>query len=184
MIFRQLFKAHASPAPVRRVYDAIVAQARQPVLYAGLAVPDTVSGRFDMIVLHVFLVLDRLRQGDVAAREFAQSLTDELFSDMDRSLREMGVGDLSVAKKMRRMAEVFHGRLKAYGGVRTAGADDLAAVLKRNVYAGDDAPGNAQRLAAYVAALSRALAATAVAELIAGRVDFGGAAHIIDGEAS
>ena len=184
MIFRQLFKSHARAAPVRRVYDAIVAQARQPALYAGLAVPDTVSGRFDMIVLHVFVVLDRLRQGDAAARAFAQSLTDELFSDMDRSLREMGVGDLSVAKKVRRMAEVFHGRLTAYAAARTASAEDLAATLKRNVYAGEDAAGNARRLAVYVAAASHAIAGTAIADLMAGRVDFGGVQQMIDKEAS
>ena len=180
MNFRQWFKSEAPHAEVRGVYDAIVAQARQPALYAILDVPDTVSGRFDMIVLHAFVVLERLRGGDAEADAFAQHLTDELFNDMDRSLREMGVGDLSVAKKVRRMAEVFHGRLKAYGEAARGSDDDFAAALRRNVYAGDDKAGHAERLAAYVKAASEALAARPVADLLAGRAHFGGCEQAID----
>ncbi len=179
MIFRRWFKSEAPDAEVRGVYDAIVAQARQPALYARLAVPDTVSGRFDMIVLHAFLVLERLRAGEETAADFAQRLTDELFLDMDRSLREMGVGDLSVAGKVRRMAEVFHGRLKAYAAAWSGADGEFAAALRRNVYAGEDAGGNAERLAAYARAASRHLDGRPLDEIVAGRVDFGGAGALI-----
>jgi cytochrome b pre-mRNA-processing protein 3 len=178
MIFGQWFKSEAPGTQVRRVYDAIVAQARQPVLYRDLEVPDTVSGRFDMIILHAFLVLERLRREDEAAIRFAQDLTDELFRDMDRSLREMGVGDLSVGKKVRRMAEVFHGRLKAYAAAAPGAA--FTEVVKRNVYAGSDTAGNAGRLATYAQAAAHHMAEIPVARLMAGEVDFGGCEQLIE----
>ncbi len=87
------------------LYERIVAAARQEVFYAQWAVPDTVDGRFDMIALHLFLVLDRLKGEGPAVEAFRQVLTDTFFQDMDRSLREMGVGDISVGKKVRKMAE-------------------------------------------------------------------------------
>src|SRR5436305_13961508 len=118
-----------APAPEQRVYEAIVAAARHPRPYAEWAVPDTVDGRFDMISLYLFLVLDRLRGAEAP---FRQRLTDAFFADMDRSLREMGVGDLSVAKKIRKMAESFYGRIAAYDRAMTEGADALAAALARN----------------------------------------------------
>ena len=182
MIFRRWFKSEAPQAEVRGVYDAIVAQARQPAFYAALCVPDTVSGRFDMIVLHAFLVLERLRQGGEPAAGFAQALTDEMFLDMDRSLREMGVGDLSVAGKVRRMAEVFHGRLKAYTAAREDGDGAFAAALERNVYAGEDKAGNAERLAAYAETAARALAAVTPRDIVMGHVDFGAAEHLLEVE--
>jgi cytochrome b pre-mRNA-processing protein 3 len=91
-----------------------VAAARQEVFYARWAVPDTVDGRFDMIALHLFLVLERLKGEGQAVEDFRQVLTDTFFQDMDRSLREMGVGDISVGKKVRKMAEAFYGRVQAY----------------------------------------------------------------------
>ena len=109
MILKRFFQS--STLPVRPLYEAIVAAARHPVAYAEWGVPDTLDGRFDMITLHMFLVLDRLKGED---RAFRQELVDEFFRDMDRSLRELGVGDLSVGKKVRKMAEVFYGRLAAY----------------------------------------------------------------------
>jgi len=182
MIFPRWFKSEAPRAEVRGVYDAIVAQARQPALYATLGVPDTVSGRFDMIVLHAFPVLERLRQGGEPAAAFAQNLTDELFFDMDRSLREMGVGDLSVGGKVRRMAEVFHGRLKAYKAAREGEEGAFAAALARNVYAGEDKAGNAEKLAAYAVAAARAVAALTPEDIMTGHVDFGGAERLLEVE--
>jgi len=182
MIFRRWFKSDARRAEARGVYDAIVAQARQPALYASLDVPDTVSGRFDMIVLHAFVVLERLRRAGAPAAGFAQALTNEIFLDMDRSLREMGVGDLSVAPKVRRMAEVFHGRLKAYRAAAEGDATAFAAALRRNVYAGADAAGNAERLAAYARAAMRAVDDLTARDIMAGHVDFGGAERSLEVE--
>jgi cytochrome b pre-mRNA-processing protein 3 len=133
MILSKLFAR--KPTAAQRLYESIVAGARQEKFYAKMDVPDTLDGRFDMIVLHMFLVLDRLR-GEAAG--FAQQLTDTFFKDLDRTLREMGIGDLSVAKKIRPMAEAFAGRIKAYATASEEGA--LVEALQRNVYGGDANP--------------------------------------------
>jgi cytochrome b pre-mRNA-processing protein 3 len=153
------------------VYAGIVALARRPWLYSRAGVPDTVSGRFDMIVLHLALVMERLRAGGPAARAFSQQLLETMFADMDRNLREMGVGDLSVAKRMRTMASVYYGRAIAYGEA-LAGADPSAAVaqvLERNLFpAGTPPSANLALLANHAMAMTAALAATPVEELVDG----------------
>ena len=101
------------------------------MFYADWGVPDTLDGRFDMISLHAFLVLDRLKGTEQA---FRQGLVDEFFADMDRSLREMGVGDLSVGKKVRKMAEVFYGRVAAYDQALAGPDGALEAAIARNVF--------------------------------------------------
>ncbi len=108
-----LQRRRAARVAVHRTYGAVVAQARLPVFYARYGVPDTLDGRFELIALHMFLVLHRLR-AETEAEGFRQALFDLLFADMDRSLREMGVGDLSVGKQVKRMAEGFYGRIDAY----------------------------------------------------------------------
>lgn len=154
------------PAAERRVYEAIVAAARQPRPYAEWGVPDSIDGRFDMIGLHLFLVLDRLRGQEAV---FRQRLTDAFFADMDRSLREMGVGDLSVAKKIRKMAEAFFGRVAAYDAALPKGREAFAAVLVRNVYAGN---GDAGRLAAYALTVRDSLLGQQPGQIAAGHVNF------------
>lgn len=129
MILKRLFRR--SPTPERSCYEAIVAAARHPAFYADWGVPDTLDGRFDMISLHAFLVLDRLKGSQQA---FRQALVDELFADMDRSLREMGVGDLSVGKKVRKMAEVFYGRVAAYDLALAGPEGGLEAAIARNIF--------------------------------------------------
>jgi cytochrome b pre-mRNA-processing protein 3 len=157
----------------RAVYEAIVAAARHPSLYAKLGVPDTLDGRFEMISLHAILVLRALagKPGEEVER-FRQALVDELFRDMDRSLREMGTGDLSVGKKVRKMAEVFYGRLRAYSAALDAGGGELEAALTRNLWPGQTAPHGAAGLAAYVKNTDRHVSAQEAKEIIAGRVDF------------
>jgi cytochrome b pre-mRNA-processing protein 3 len=118
------------------LYAAIVAAARQPKFYADWRVPDTIDGRFDMMVLHVFLVLERLKTIGADAAPLAQALTDRFFAEMDAALREVGVGDLSVGKKVRKMAEAFYGRVSAYS---SADADGLKDAIARNIFAGVDA---------------------------------------------
>src|ERR1700761_506939 len=103
-----LFRKTAATDHVFDVYSAIVAQSRQPRFYAEWGVPDTVTGRFDMISLHLALVLRRLGT-ERDAKVFSQALFDLFFKDMDRSLREMGAGDLAVPKKIRKMGEIFYG---------------------------------------------------------------------------
>jgi cytochrome b pre-mRNA-processing protein 3 len=168
-----LFKRKASRNSVRAVYGAIVAAARRPRFYAEWAVPDTVDGRYDMIVLHAVLVLDRLVSEAEEAQGFSQGLTDEVFADMDRSLREMGVGDISVGKKVRRMAEVFYGRAQAYTPLLRAGdAEELARAIYRNVHAGSGPEEGAGRLAAYALDMRRHLQERPAAPILAGQIDF------------
>jgi cytochrome b pre-mRNA-processing protein 3 len=144
---------------ITALYGAIVAQARTPRFYEDYAVPDTVLGRFDMVLLHAVLVLRRLRAGEAQDRALAQQLSQALFDafcrDMDHNLREMGISDQGVPREMRRVGEAFYGRAQAYD-TALAASDDVALgqALDRNVYAGaapDGASGPAvQALSAYV----------------------------------
>ena len=162
MIFSKLFAR--KPDAAQRLYGAIVASARQEKFYAEMDVPDTLDGRFDMIVLHVFLVIDRLRG---TLNPMSQSLTDVFFSDLDRSLREMGVGDLSVAKKIRPMAEAFAGRLKAYTAAIEQGDQTMVETLQRNVYAGAPNP-KAKTLATWLKDAKATLAANPTETILNG----------------
>lgn len=121
---------------------AIVAQARHPDFYERFHVPDTVDGRFDMIVLHVYLTLARLRETDSACTELQMMLQETMFADLDRSLREMGVGDMSVGKHVKAMASAYFGRLSAYDAAFESGkVGDVEDALSRNVWRGDLIPG-------------------------------------------
>src|SRR5665213_3599039 len=119
-----------------RLYGAIVAQARQPVFYDRLGVADTVTGRFEMVVLHLGLVIDRL-QRDEGERALAQAVFDLFCTDMDRSLRELGFGDLGVPHRMKKMTEAFYGRARAYReAVASGDRAALVAAVERNVFSG------------------------------------------------
>ncbi|TAK49306.1 MAG: ubiquinol-cytochrome C chaperone [Xanthobacteraceae bacterium] len=121
-------------ATIHAIYGMIVAQARLPVFYRRMAVPDTVNGRFDMVVLHLWLVLRRLGEG--GQQELAQGLFDHFCADMDANLREMGVGDLAVPRRMRGFGEAFYGRAAAYDAALADPAPlALAGALARNILA-------------------------------------------------
>jgi cytochrome b pre-mRNA-processing protein 3 len=154
------FTPTSRDASIASLYGAIVAQARSPAFYQAYRVPDTVTGRLEMIILHAILVLRRLQAGSPAACELGQALFDRFCQDMDDNMREMGVGDLAVPRKMRRIAEVFYGRQSAYGAALTAAQNgDLAAVLARNVFADSPETDGPARLAAYSRATLDGLAA-------------------------
>src|SRR5260221_6806520 len=135
MIF-PLFRRRMRPDTISSLYGMIVAQARLPCFYREYAVADTVNGRFDLLVLHLATVLDRLgEEGEL--RELGQALFDRFCQDMDHNLREMGIGDLSVPKEMQRMGEAFYGRAQAYKAALVASAQDaLVEALARNIYGG------------------------------------------------
>ncbi|GAA3852469.1 ubiquinol-cytochrome C chaperone family protein [[Pseudomonas] carboxydohydrogena] len=148
-MFSFLKKSAPAQRTIDAIYGMIVAQARQPAFYAALHVPDTVDGRFDMVLLHLWMALRVLRQ-DPAGEEPAQKLFDRFCTDMDDNLREMGVGDLTVPKRMRKFGEAFYGRSAAYDAALEEGHAELAAALNRNIFNEADAA-DAERLAAYVA---------------------------------
>jgi len=157
-------------ATIERLYGAIVTQARLPIFYRALAVPDTVEGRFELIVLHVHLLFRRLAGEKETIRAFGQEVFDRFIADMDASLRELGVGDFALARKMRDVGEAYYGRANAYEAP-LAGCDEagLTAALQRNVYGGEaSAEESARRLARYVRRADRALAGQDAAAIIGG----------------
>jgi cytochrome b pre-mRNA-processing protein 3 len=155
------------------LYGMIVAQARSPVFYAAYAVPDTVQGRFDLIVLHLTLVMRRLGRLAGAGRDLGQELFDRFCGDLDDNLREMGVGDLAVPKEMRRLGEAFYGRQSAYLAALAAGDPrELENALRRNIFAASGASDGAVRLAAYARAAVHALDAQDEAALMRGEIHF------------
>jgi cytochrome b pre-mRNA-processing protein 3 len=172
MILR-LFQSSSDEGTIRDLYGAIVAQARTAAFYAGYGVPDTVQGRFDLIVLHLVLVLERLGRDDGAARGFGQKLFDVFCRDLDHNLREMGVGDLAVPKEMRRFAEAFYGRQAAYRAALAAPDDrELEKALARNIFQGTDIDPGAVRLARYARAALRQFETQDERAVLRGKVVF------------
>ncbi|PWE17995.1 ubiquinol-cytochrome C chaperone [Marinicauda salina] len=171
-MFKRLFRKGPMRAVGRRLYAQLVEAARRPELYGEQGAPDTVDGRFDMIVLHAAVLMRRLREGDEPGRQAAQAVFDAMFDDMDAALREMGTGDLSVGKKVRKMAEAFYGRAAAYDealGERDEAA--LADAIERNLFDAEaaDGPGAAsRRLASYASACAAELNDQDVQAVIAG----------------
>ena len=137
---------------IASLYGTIVAQARAAAFYRIYRVPDTVNGRFEMVVLHTVLVLRRLESEPDPVRRLGQGLFDRFCRDMDGSLREMGVGDLAVPDKMRKIGEAFYGRQAVYVAALAApDPEPLVAALARNVFGTPNGTGlGASRLAAYV----------------------------------
>jgi cytochrome b pre-mRNA-processing protein 3 len=173
MMLRMFSRSTVAPA-AKQLYIRIVKQSRLPIFYSAYGVPDTPDGRFDMIALHAALVLRRLRRDGSRSQALAQSLFDLMFADMDHNLREMGVGDLAVGKRVKRMAQGFYGRLVAYeAGLRDQFGNTLSEALKRNVYrhlALQD--GALAAMTAYVRREASALDALASDSLLAGDIRF------------
>jgi cytochrome b pre-mRNA-processing protein 3 len=166
------FRRNPNEATIAALYGAIVAQARRPIFYADYAVPDTALGRFDMVVLHAALMMLRLR-GSEALLALGQGVFDAFCRDMDDNLREMGVTDLGVPRQMRKLAEAFYGRAKAYEAALAAAGDAaLDAAILRNVYAGAEPQVAATPLAHYVRAAAQALAGLDDAALLRGETRF------------
>lgn len=171
MVFSQFFERRRREQAASDLYLAAVAQARQPVYYASLGVPDTLEGRYDMIVLHVWMVVRRLTR--VGGEAVGQAMVELMFADMDRNLREMGVTDLRVGKRVLNMAEAFYGRAAAYDKALDEGDAALAAALDRNVYqSGEKGVGEPAALAAHVRAQLAHLDGLDGAALCEGKVTF------------
>lgn len=159
MISSRLFRRERESDISSALYGAIVALARDPVLYRDFRVADTVDGRFESLVLHLVLVLRRLRAGDTKTREVGQNVFDQFCQEMDRSLREMGVGDVAVSKRMRKVGEIYYGRSDAYNTALSAqdGAR-LATALQRSIPSAESTKLAVDGLAAYITATDAALA--------------------------
>ena len=155
------------------LYGAAVAAARAPWFYRALGVPDTLDGRFDLVALHAFLLIQRLQDAPEPGPALAQAVFDAMFTDMDNNLREIGVSDLSVGKRMRAMWEAFHGRAKVYTeAFQTGDRAALEAALARNVWRGAAPVGAAASLARVVTAQAVHLATQSLAALESGQAQF------------
>jgi cytochrome b pre-mRNA-processing protein 3 len=168
-----LFRRNRRPDTISSLYGMIVAQARRPVFYREYGVADTIAGRFDLLLLHLALVVERLMRED-HAKEFGQELFDRFCTDMDDNLREMGIGDLAVPKHMKRVGQAFYGRAQAYQTALLSGDEGaLRAALARNVYGGVEAADKpaVRWLAAYMREVAAALDRQPASVLMAGQVD-------------
>ncbi|NQZ13288.1 MAG: ubiquinol-cytochrome C chaperone family protein [Alphaproteobacteria bacterium] len=150
-MFGFLSKRALEKREVSNLYEKAVTHARQPVFYSDYGVPDTVDGRFELICLHTALIIRSLQK--TGEDKKAQSLFDVMFMNMDKSLREMGVGDLSVPKHMKRMMKGFKGRAMHYiDAIEKDDLSDLKQAVKRNVYgtAKDIDDNNVDAIASYI----------------------------------
>jgi cytochrome b pre-mRNA-processing protein 3 len=180
MVFQRLFKSGflspgANRVAAEALYTAIVAQARHPHLYDDFGVVDDIDGRYEAVVLHMHLVLRRLGQHKDGA-SVAQLLFDVMFYDMDRSLRAIGVGDMSVGKKVKQMGAAFYGRVGNYeAALATGDRGPLVEALIRNVSGGGAMTAEqANAFAVYTEQQVATLAEQEISELVAGRVRFSG----------
>ena len=155
---------------IEAIYGMIVTQAREPLFYRDFGVPDTVNGRFDLLLLHLWLLLRRLKSVE-GGTALSQGLFDHFCNDMDDNLREMGVSDLKVPKRMLAFGEAFYGRTAAYDFALTEGHEALAQALCKNILNGENIE-KARLLAAYAEAAIMALDSLDEAGLVDGSAKF------------
>ena len=164
----QMFRRKPGPegAFASAVYARTADRARSPYLFEACGIPDTLDGRFDALALHAALMIDRLRR-EPDGEVLAQAFFDAMFHHLDLTLREIGVQDLGVGRRIKIMAEGFQGRALAYRQALAGGPQPLAEVLRRNAYGGRSpaAPKDVELLEAYVRAEAQRLAGTPRAEL-------------------
>ncbi len=173
-MLQRFFRRRPAMAAGRALAKALSAQSRQPVFYARLGVPDTVEGRFELYVLHLVLVLHRLKGQGEEARETSQATFDAFLRNLDEGLRDMGVGDLSVGKKMRKLGEAVYGRIKAYDKA-LAGPDAsavLQALVARTVYRDEPPAGGCETLARYILGVVDGLGAQPLREVLANELQW------------
>ncbi|MBY0355456.1 MAG: hypothetical protein K2Q12_06960 [Rickettsiales bacterium] len=174
----RLFFPSAERQRAHLIYVALVEQSRNPFFYTTRQVPDTLDGRFELILLHMYLVLHRLKaahggQFDAKESGFERELIEVFVEDMDRSLREIGVGDLGVGRRVKVMANAFYGRLQSYETARQADAAVLQDSLARNLYGTTQAtPDTLAAMEDYVQTSVTELAAQPLATIQEGRITF------------
>jgi len=151
---------------VSRLNAATVARAREPVFFTTFGVPDTIDGRFDLLAVHAWLVLDRLRGAGLG--DISQGLMDTIFTGFDEGLRDLGAGDMTIAKRIKMLADAFYGRLRVYDASEDPAA--MTDAIQRNLYRGSGDAAHAQAVARYV---ESARAHVGRSDVARGEVDFG-----------
>jgi cytochrome b pre-mRNA-processing protein 3 len=160
MIFGLFKKKKHNQAIVERQYAALTSAARIPFFYTDLGVPDTVMGRYEMLSIVMILFFRRTAKSATSGQELAQEIVDAFFQDLDHSIRELGIGDQGVPKRMKKLAGMFYGRLETYARALDSGnTDELARSLARNIYPENQSAPDMGRLAVWMAEAERHLAA-------------------------
>lgn len=157
------------------LYGNVVTQARNPVFYAEMGIPDTLEGRYEMVAMHLALVLERLRTEGEAGIALSRETIETFIADMDGSMRELGVGDLTVPKKVKSAAAGLYARADAFrqGLLKDAGSPGggaLDAAIARYTFGAEAGDDRAAGFAAYYRAASAALARLDTADVLAGRL--------------
>lgn len=174
-MFERLRTNRRNREVVERLYGELVAFARSPDLYLDHGVPDTVMGRFDALSIHVFLFLQRCRE-EPALQPIAQDVVDRFITDVEQSIRELGVGDPSVPKRMRKLAGIFYERVAAYDAAlegSEAPLARLAATLQGRIVPAEAGEGVALRLATYMSGMRTRFQATTTTAILAGHIETG-----------
>lgn len=170
-----LFKKPKHDDVAHDLYVKIVNQARRPEFYLEFGVPDTPDGRFDMVLLHAYLLFNRMKGDLDLTSDLSQAVFDLMFADMDQNLREMGLGDIGVSHRIKGMIKAFYGRVTVYDeGVADVEGGKLEDALKRNLFR-KSAPTNGQvsNMAIYVRQQTTALSTQDNSDIVEGRVIFG-----------
>ncbi len=173
-ILKKIFSFSQEKNTAHKLYQIIVAQARHPAFYRDLGVADTVDGRFDMISLHMILVIRRMKTDVEQTRKLSQALFDYMFNDIDLNLRELGIGDMGVLTRVKKMAKAFYGRLESYDlGLAKDDDTDLIAALERNLFRENETTQeNLAVIAAYMRRESARLDACDIKNMLNGELEF------------
>lgn len=175
-MFERLFQGRRESIAAAEFFSKIVAQARDPAFYRDLGVPDSLDGRFDMVALHVFLVMRRLKGQGAAAAKRSQRLYEVMIDDFEKSLMEMGVGDTGIGRRVKTMARGMAGRIQAYDrALADSDGRHLEVALDNNLYGTVPSvdPARLAAMAAYVRREAAALDAQPLEALLAGEIRFG-----------
>ena len=175
MLTQWLNRRKARKVASARLYETVVAQSRQPVFFERLGVADTIDGRFDLMILHVFLMVNRLGQLGPEGGKLAETLFDTMFKSVALTLREMGIGDLGVPKHMKKMMKAFNGRLHIYHQAMESGdAAALQLAIARNLYRaeGEAIPAGSEAVANYAMNIAAAFQSYALEDFESGAVAF------------
>ncbi len=175
MLMQWLKDRQARKAAAERLYQAALVQSREPVFYEDYGVADTMDGRFDLLCLHVFLLIDRLERFGAKGRKMGQAVFDRMFVNVDLTLREIGIGDLGVPKHMNKMMKAFNGRVHAYHEALAAGEPAaLQLAVSRNVFraSGEAIPAGVDAMVDYILETHKMFAHEGLDDFMTGRIRF------------